>query len=63
MPLPEKLTYVHAALSAAFAIALIRHYLGGEKDPSVKSRLLITILIMMSVAALAAGIFWPDYHS
>ncbi|KTJ33742.1 hypothetical protein ASU86_00595 [Enterobacter hormaechei subsp. steigerwaltii] len=63
MSLPEKLTYVHAALSAAFAFALIRHYLVGDKDPSFKSRLLITILIMMSAAALAAGFFWPDYHS
>ncbi|MFZ5231551.1 hypothetical protein ACOY6S_12870 [Enterobacter bugandensis] len=62
MLLPEKLAYVHSAISAVFTLALLHHYRSGDKDPSIKSRLLISILSGMSIIGLAVGIFWPDYH-
>ncbi|MBK0167374.1 hypothetical protein [Klebsiella sp. S69] len=62
MLLPEKLAYVHSIISAAFAVALIKHYRQGDKDPSIKSKLLITILILMALIALTIGILWLEYH-
>lgn len=63
MMLPEKLSYAHSAISAVFAFALIRHYRLGNKDPSIKSRFLISVLLGMSVLAIAIGALWPEYHS
>lgn len=63
MLLPEKLAYTHSAISLSFALLLIRHYRRGDKDPSVKSRLLISCLLIMSAIAVLIGVYWPDYHA